>query len=58
LKVVQDLLIHGDKICYLRGRYELPERGSILAPLPAGVLPVTGEHFDVNLIGYCLNPYL
>ena len=37
--VVQDLLIHSENTKYLRARYDLPEGGSVLAPLPAGVLP-------------------
>ena len=47
--VVQDLLIQGENTKYLRARYDLPEGGSVLAPLPAGVLPVEGGHFGANL---------
>jgi hypothetical protein len=35
----------------------LPEGGSVLAPLPAGVLPVAGGHFGANLIAYILDQY-
>jgi hypothetical protein len=55
--VVQDLLIHNDNTRYLRARYELPAGGSVLAPLPAGVLPVEGGHFGANLVTYILNQY-
>jgi hypothetical protein len=55
--VVQDLLIQSDNTRYLCARYELPEGGSLLAPLPAGVLPVEGGHFGANLIAYCLDQY-
>lgn len=55
--VVQDLLIQGDNTRYLRARYDLPEGGSVLAPLPAGVLPVQGGHFGANLVAYILDQY-
>jgi hypothetical protein len=55
--VVQDLLIQSDNTRYLRARYELPKGGSLLAPLPAGVLPVEGGHFDANLVAYVLDQY-
>jgi hypothetical protein len=55
--VVQDLIIKSETTRYLRGRYELPEGGSVLAPFPAGVLPVEGGHFGANLIGYILDQY-
>ena len=55
--VVQDLLIQSDNTRYLRGRYELPEGGSVLAPLPAGVPPVEGGHFGANLVAYVLDQY-
>jgi hypothetical protein len=55
--VVQDLLIQGDNTRYLRARYELPEGGSLLAPLPVGVLPVEGGHFGANLVAYILDQY-
>jgi hypothetical protein len=55
--VVQDLLIQSDNTRYLRARYELPEGGSLLAPLPAGVLPVEGGHFGANLVAYILDQY-
>lgn len=55
--VVQDLIIQSDNTKYLRARYELPEGGSVLAPLPAGVLPVEGGHFGTNLVAYILDQY-
>jgi hypothetical protein len=55
--VVQDLLIQSDNTKYLRARYDLPEGGSVLAPLPAGVLPVADGHFGANLVVYILDQY-
>lgn len=55
--VVQELIIKSETTRYLRGRYELPEGGSVLAPFPAGVLPVEGGHFGANLIAYILDQY-
>jgi hypothetical protein len=48
--VVQELLIQNENTRYLRARYTLPAGGSLLAPLPAGVLPVAGGHFGANLV--------
>jgi hypothetical protein len=55
--VVQDLRIESDNTRYLRARYDLPEGGSVLAPLPDGVLPVEGGHFGANLVAYILDQY-
>jgi Transposase IS66 family len=55
--VVQELLIKNDNTRYLRARYQLPDGGSVLAPFPAGVLPVEGGHFGANLIAYILDQY-
>jgi len=55
--VVQELLIHNDNTRYLRARYDLPAGGSVLAPFPAGVLPVEGGHFGANLVAYILDQY-
>ena len=55
--VVQELLIQSDNTRYLRARYNLPGGGSVLAPFPAGVLPVEGGHFGANLIAYILDQY-
>ena len=55
--VVQELRIESVNTKYLRGRYELPGGGSVLAPFPAGVLPVEGGHFGANLIAYALDQY-
>lgn len=55
--VVQDLLVRSENTRYLRARYELPGGGSVLAPLPAGVLPSRGGHFGCNLVAYLLDQY-
>jgi hypothetical protein len=55
--VVQELIIENENTRYLRARYDLPEGGSVLAPFPAGVLPVEGGHFGANLIAYVLDQY-
>jgi hypothetical protein len=55
--VVQELLIHNEHTRYLRARYELPEGGSVLAPLPAGAVPVEGGHFGANRVAYLLDQY-
>jgi hypothetical protein len=55
--VVQELVIENKNTRYLRARYELPEGGSVLAPLPPGALPIAGGHFGVNLIAYILDQY-
>lgn len=55
--VVQDLLIKSDNTKYLRGRYDLPGGGSVLASLPPGVLPVEGGHFGPGLIAHILDQY-
>jgi hypothetical protein len=55
--VVQDLLIQSDTTKYLRARYDLPGGGSLLAPLPPGVLPVEGGHFGAGLVAYILDQY-
>jgi hypothetical protein len=55
--VVQELVIHSENTRYLRARYDLPGGGSVLAPFPAGVLPVEGGHFGTNLIAYILDQY-
>jgi hypothetical protein len=50
-------LIQSDTTRYLRARYALPGGGSVLAPLPAGVLPVEGGHFGANLVAYIVDQY-
>jgi hypothetical protein len=55
--VVQELVIENKNTRYLRARYDLPEGGSVLAPLPPGVLPMAGGHFGANLISYILDQY-
>ncbi len=51
--VVQDLLIRSENTRYWRARYELPDGGSILAPLPAHVI----GHFGATLVCYILEQY-
>jgi hypothetical protein len=53
--VVQELTIKAKATRYLRARYELPEGRSVLAPLPADVLP--GSHYGPNLICYVLDQH-
>jgi hypothetical protein len=53
--IVQELVIEAKATRYLRARYELPEGGSVLAPLPAEVPP--GSHFGSMLICYILDQY-
>jgi hypothetical protein len=53
--MVQDLVIESKNTLYLRARYELPDGSSILAPLPADVIP--GKHFGATLIGYILHQH-
>ena len=55
--VVQELVIHNANTRYLRARYDLPGGGSVVAPFPAGVLPIEGGHFGPNLIAYILDQY-
>jgi len=55
--IVQDLRIESHNTCYQRARYELPEGGSILTPLPEGVLPVEGGHYGANLVAYIMDQY-
>jgi transposase IS66 family protein len=55
--VVQELILRSDNTRYLRARYDLPGGGSVLAPFPAGVLPVEGGHFGANLIAFILDQY-
>lgn len=51
--VVQELTLVATNTRYLRARYALPDGGSVLAPLPADVLP--GRHFGPDLITFILN---
>jgi len=37
--------------------YDLPGGGSLLAPLPAGVLPVEGGHFGAKLVAFILSQH-
>jgi hypothetical protein len=53
--LVQELTIQVKVTRYLRARYALPDGSSVLAPLPADVLP--GSHFGPNLICHVLDQY-
>lgn len=55
--VVQDLEIKSVTTKYERARYDLAEGGSVLAPFPAGVLPLAGGHFGAGLVVYILDQY-
>ena len=51
--VVQDLIIRSHNIKYRRARYELPDGGFVIAPLPSHVQ----GHFGVDLRSYVLYQY-
>lgn len=53
--IVQDLVIRPEVTRYLRERIVTPDGQSLLAPLPADVVP--GQHFGVTLISYLLYQY-
>ena len=53
--IVQELVIRAEVTRYLRERIVTPDGQSLLAPLPADVLP--GQHFGPDLIGYILYQY-
>jgi Transposase IS66 family len=53
--LVQDLKIEAQATRYWRARYELPSGDSVLAPLPADIIP--GSHFGPTLISYILHQY-
>ena len=55
--VVQDLKLETWNTKYERARYDLPGGGSVLAPLPAGVLPVEGGHFVAKLVAFMLSQH-
>jgi hypothetical protein len=53
--VVQELEIQAKVTRYLRERVQLPDGSSILAPLPADVIP--GSHYGPKLTTYILHQY-
>jgi hypothetical protein len=53
--LVQELTITCQATRYWRARYALPDGSSVLAPLPAGVIP--GSHYGPGLISYILSQY-
>lgn len=55
--VIQDLKLETWNTKYERARYDLPGGGSVLAPLPAGVLPVAGGHFGAQLVAFILSQH-
>ena len=52
---VQELVIRPEVTRYLRERIQMPDGQTLLAPLPADVLP--GQHFGPDLISYILYQY-
>jgi hypothetical protein len=52
---VQELVIRAEATRYLRERIVTADGQSVLAPLPADVLP--GQHFGPNLISHILHQY-
>jgi hypothetical protein len=53
--IVQELVIRPEVTRYLRERIVTPDGQSLLAPLPAEVLP--GQHFGADLVSYILHQY-
>jgi hypothetical protein len=53
--VVQDLVLQPQVVRYRRERWETPDGQSLVAPLPADVLP--GSHFGPDLICFILHQY-
>jgi Transposase IS66 family len=53
--IVQELVIRAEATRYLRERIVTADGQSLLAPLPADVLP--GQHFGPNLISHILHQY-
>jgi len=53
--IVQELVIEGRNTLYLRARYLLPDGSSVLAPLPADVIP--GSHYGPIVTSYILHQY-
>ena len=53
--LVQELVVEAKATRYLRERVLTPEGHSVLAPLPAEVVP--GSHFGPKLIAYILHQY-
>jgi Transposase IS66 family len=53
--VVQELVLRAETTRYLRERIVTAEGQSLLAPLPADVLP--GQHFGPNLVSHMLHQY-
>ena len=53
--IVQELVIRAETTRYLRERIVTADGQSLLAPLPADVLP--GQHFGPNLISHILHQY-
>ncbi|MGB2633649.1 MAG: transposase [Candidatus Acidiferrum sp.] len=53
--IVQEQVIIVEATCYFRERIVTPDGRSLLAPLPADVLP--GQHFGPDLISYIIHQY-
>lgn len=54
---VQSIILKAHNILYLRERWENPEGGSIVAPLPQNVQILDGGHFDHSVNGFVLYLY-
>jgi hypothetical protein len=53
--VVQDLIFEARVVLYRRERWQTPDGRSLVAPLPAGVVP--GSHYGPDLICFILHQY-
>src|SRR5205807_5359301 len=53
--VVQELVLHPHATRYLRQRVQTPDGRTLLAPLPADVIP--GSHYGPHLITFILHQY-
>lgn len=54
---VQGVILKAHNILYRRERWETPEGGSIVAPLPQKVQALNGGHFDDSVNGFVLYQY-
>jgi transposase IS66 family protein len=55
--LVQDLIFESRNTEYKRARYNLSDGSSVLAPFPAGVLPIEGGHFGATLVAHILRQH-
>jgi len=54
---VQGVILQAHNVLYRRERWETPEGGSIVAPLPSEVLALDGGHFDHSVNRFVLYQY-